>query len=87
MMKFKTTLTTYKVHSEKTGLDYLVTMQRLKNTNSGNPRFMAQVTPLVAFGTEPNGIEYQTHVYMFHGSYHDERTEAQLLIDRIVRSN
>ena len=87
MTKFKKSITTYKVHSEKTDIDYLVSLERIANTNSDNPRFMAQVTPLVAFGTEPNGIEYQAYVYMFHGSYHDERTEAQLLIDRIVRSN
>lgn len=86
MTKYKASYTTYKVHGEKTGIDYLVTMKRIKNTPSGNPRFEATVTPLVPFGFEPNGIEYLSHDYIFHGHYYDERIEAQFLIDRITRT-
>ena len=84
MMKFKTSSTTYKVHGEKTGLDYLVTMQRLKNTPTGNPRFKALVTPLVPYGYEPNGIEYFTYEFLVHGHYYDERTEAQIIVNKML---
>ena len=65
---------------------YLVSLERLKNTPSGNPRFKAAITvlhtkePGTRFSLKQN--YYNTYVYVFHGHYLGDFYEARYSIQK-----
>lgn len=67
----------YKIETSKN--IYIVTLQRLKNTTYGNPRFDAVV---VCLGSAASSgiISYYTIHFIFNGHYLSEYDEAKQLI-------
>ena len=71
----------YKVMTVKA--DYIVTLERLKNTYSGNPRFQATIMILKVYNditiTSDNFV--YTVCYRFNGHYMSEQNEAQWIVE------
>ena len=55
--------------------NYIVLLERLKNTPSGNPRFDARVI-------SPSGIAYHFH---FHGHYYSELDESKWIVGELLK--
>lgn len=56
--------------------DYIITLERLHNTPSGNPRFKA-----VIIHTEPGAEAFYNAVYTFNGHYYNNSGEAKYILD------
>jgi hypothetical protein len=69
--KRNTNPTTYVVNGDKS--DYLVTLERLKNTTNGNPRFKATIVDL-------NSYCYHTVSYTFNGHYCGDFGECEWIV-------
>ena len=54
--------------------NYLVTLERLKNTNMGTPRFKATIVDL-------NSYCFATCQYTFHGHYLGDDGEAEWIVN------
>ena len=55
---------------------YIITLETLKNTTSGNPRFKA-----VIVHTEPGAESFYNAVYTFTGHYFNHYGEAKYILD------
>jgi hypothetical protein len=66
-------LNTFQINT--TSGNYLVTLERIKNTTSGNPRFEATIIDL-------NSYCFATYKYTFQGHFMSENDEAQWIAER-----
>lgn len=74
-MRRHDSLTTYKISTARG--DYAVTMQRLRNTTAGAPRYRALLTLLSGCGICSGSVQEVTTLnYTFVGSYCGDRAEA-----------
>lgn len=70
---------TYKITTDRA--TYAVTLEGLKNTAAGQPRYKARITTLCVKGEENNANGFYTRVYTFYGHYTNEATEAGLIVN------
>lgn len=70
---------TYRVTTTK---HWLVTLERLHNTYSGNPRFEATLINL-----DNDDVYIGSFVYRFTGHYMDERGEAEWIVKHHEANN
>ena len=75
MTKRLTDKTTYLV--ERDGRKYAVTLSRVTNTPSGNPRFEALITDMEALASGYS----TTYTYRFGGHYMGKEDEAAWIVD------
>ena len=61
------------------GRRYLVTLQHLRNSECGTPRFKAYITDLTAAEDDNDGFAW-SHVYNFSGHYRGEYWEANWIL-------
>lgn len=57
-------------------------LDKLKNTDAGQPRFKATVITLQVRGEEPPEGEFFTSVWQFLGHYLSDRDEAKWIVER-----
>lgn len=76
----------YKVMTVKA--DYIVTLERLKNTYSGNPRFEASIMIVKDYINETTNSDYIfTVCYRFNGHYMNEQNEAKWIVEHYEKRN
>lgn len=73
-MKQLNSIDAYSIKTERN--DYVVTLESLKNTTSGNPRFKAVIITL-----DSNAKEFFNSVYTFNGHYFSRRDEAKHIVN------
>ena len=62
--------------------DYIVTLTRLKNTYSGNPRFEANIMMIKDYTNETINNDFvYTVCYRFNGHYMDELNECRYIVE------
>ena len=61
---------------------YLVTLERIKNTTNGTPRYSANIITLEVKGEPHNGIFYYTANYTFTGTYAGELKEIEYIVNQ-----
>lgn len=62
--------------------NYIITLESLKNTVNGNPRFKAVIIAL-----EDGTTNYYNAVYTFHGHYMNRAQEAAWILDYHKKNN
>lgn len=77
-MKRLNNKSTYEVITKRAR--YAVTLERLKNTNAGNPRFSANIITLEVFGENPATEYFYTVCYRFNGHYMNDLDEAREVV-------
>ena len=76
-------LTSYII--KKSRFILIVTLERLNNTASGNPRFKALVT-IYSNGEKQFNNTRNTHNYTFQGHYMSDKQEAEWIANKVIET-
>lgn len=83
MVKRKNNIYAFNIYRKTPDGDgnYIVTLESLKNTPSGNPRYKA----VIVFEPYKEGSRYNA-VYTFTGHYMGEQKEAEWILDKYLNN-
>lgn len=83
-MRRKNNRNSYRITTPRA--NYAVTLDRIRNDASGNPRFEANILVLNVFGEEMDSTFIYTPVFTFSGHYSGDEEEARWIVNQYEKN-